>query len=81
VGAGILSLLFEDPDGIRLELNHVPGKGLWAERRYKFERLALRQGSFRFAENAQGSKARCVTARLTALAAADRLRHDRGNGN
>jgi catechol 2,3-dioxygenase-like lactoylglutathione lyase family enzyme len=22
------SLLFEDPDGIRLELNHVPGKGL-----------------------------------------------------
>jgi catechol 2,3-dioxygenase-like lactoylglutathione lyase family enzyme len=24
------SLLFEDPDGIRLELNHVPGKGLLA---------------------------------------------------
>lgn len=22
------SVLFEDPDGIRLELNHVPGKGL-----------------------------------------------------
>ena len=21
-------VLFEDPDGIRLELNHVPGKGL-----------------------------------------------------
>jgi catechol 2,3-dioxygenase-like lactoylglutathione lyase family enzyme len=26
--AGYYSLLFEDPDGIRLELNHVPGKGL-----------------------------------------------------
>jgi branched-chain amino acid transport system substrate-binding protein len=26
-------------------------------------------------------KARCVAARVTALAAADRLRHDRGNGN
>ncbi len=25
---GYYSLLFEDPDGIRLELNHVPGKGL-----------------------------------------------------
>ena len=24
---GYYSLLFEDPDGIRLELNHVPGKG------------------------------------------------------
>ena len=21
-------MLFEDPDGIRLEINHVPGKGL-----------------------------------------------------
>ena len=39
---GYYSILFEDPDGIRLELNHVPGKGLlgsalrssveWAER-------------------------------------------------
>ncbi len=28
---GYYSLLFEDPDGIRLELNHVPGKGLLAE--------------------------------------------------
>jgi hypothetical protein len=28
MGAGILFDLFEDPDGIRLELNHVPGKGL-----------------------------------------------------
>jgi hypothetical protein len=25
---GYYSLLFEDPDGIRMELNHVPGKGL-----------------------------------------------------
>jgi hypothetical protein len=22
------SVLFEDPDGVRLEVNHVPGKGL-----------------------------------------------------
>lgn len=28
---GYYSLLFEDPDGIRLELNHVPGKGLLTE--------------------------------------------------
>ena len=27
---GYYSLLFEDPDGIRLEMNHVPGKGLLA---------------------------------------------------
>lgn len=27
---GYYSMLFEDPDGIRLELNHVPGKGLLA---------------------------------------------------
>jgi catechol 2,3-dioxygenase-like lactoylglutathione lyase family enzyme len=25
---GYYSLLFEDPDGIRLEVNHVPGRGL-----------------------------------------------------
>jgi hypothetical protein len=25
---GYYSLLFEDPDGIRLEINFVPGKGL-----------------------------------------------------
>src|SRR5262249_57110195 len=24
---GYYSVLFEDPDGIRLEINHVPGKG------------------------------------------------------
>jgi catechol 2,3-dioxygenase-like lactoylglutathione lyase family enzyme len=29
---GYYSMLFEDPDGIRLEINHVPGKGLLAER-------------------------------------------------
>jgi catechol 2,3-dioxygenase-like lactoylglutathione lyase family enzyme len=25
---GYYSVLFEDPDGVRLEMNHVPGKGL-----------------------------------------------------
>jgi catechol 2,3-dioxygenase-like lactoylglutathione lyase family enzyme len=25
---GYYSVLFEDPDGIRIEINHVPGKGL-----------------------------------------------------
>ncbi|MFQ5458328.1 MAG: VOC family protein, partial [Myxococcota bacterium] len=25
---GYYSVLFEDPDGIRIEVNHVPGKGL-----------------------------------------------------
>lgn len=29
---GYYSLLFEDPDGIRLEINHVPGKGLLEEK-------------------------------------------------
>jgi catechol 2,3-dioxygenase-like lactoylglutathione lyase family enzyme len=28
---GYYSVLFEDPDGIRLEVNHVPGKGLLVE--------------------------------------------------
>ena len=28
---GYYSILFEDPDGIRLEANHVPGKGLLAQ--------------------------------------------------
>ena len=27
---GYYSVLFEDPDGVRLEINHVPGKGLLA---------------------------------------------------
>ena len=26
---GYYSVLFEDPDGIRLELNHVPGRGVF----------------------------------------------------
>ncbi|MEX0644205.1 MAG: VOC family protein [Parvularculaceae bacterium] len=26
---GYYSILFEDPDGVRLEMNHVPGKGLF----------------------------------------------------
>ena len=25
---GYYSVLFEDPDGLRLEINHIPGKGL-----------------------------------------------------
>jgi catechol 2,3-dioxygenase-like lactoylglutathione lyase family enzyme len=29
---GYYSVLFEDPDGIRLEMNHVPGAGLLAAR-------------------------------------------------
>ena len=29
---GYYSVLFEDPDGIRLEVNHVPGKGLLDEK-------------------------------------------------
>ncbi len=28
---GYYSVLFEDPDGIRIEMNHVPGPGLLAE--------------------------------------------------
>jgi len=28
---GYYSVLFEDPDGIRLEMNHVPGQGVFAE--------------------------------------------------
>jgi len=28
---GYYSVLFEDPDGIRLEMNHVPGRGLLTE--------------------------------------------------
>ncbi|MDH3214062.1 MAG: VOC family protein [Myxococcales bacterium] len=30
---GYYSVLFEDPDGCRLEMNFVPGKGLLAEKR------------------------------------------------
>ncbi len=28
---GYYSVLFEDPDGVRLEVNHVPGRGLLAD--------------------------------------------------
>ena len=28
---GCYSILFEDPDGIRLEINRVPGKGLLSD--------------------------------------------------
>lgn len=28
---GYYSILFEDPDGVRLEINHVPGRGLLSE--------------------------------------------------
>ena len=28
---GYYSLLFEDPSGIRIEINHVPGKGVLEE--------------------------------------------------
>jgi catechol 2,3-dioxygenase-like lactoylglutathione lyase family enzyme len=28
---GYYSILFEDPDGVRLEINHVPGRGLLVE--------------------------------------------------
>jgi catechol 2,3-dioxygenase-like lactoylglutathione lyase family enzyme len=30
---GYYSVLFEDPDGIRLEMNHVPGRGLLEPKR------------------------------------------------
>ena len=45
---GYYSILFEDPDGIRLELNHVPGKGLlavtasWSPDRARRTRLRCR---------------------------------------
>lgn len=29
---GYYSVLFEDPDGIRIEVNYIPGKGLLAEK-------------------------------------------------
>lgn len=29
--SGYYSMLFEDPDGIRLEINYIPGKGLLAD--------------------------------------------------
>lgn len=32
---GYYSILFEDPDGIRLEVNHVPGKGIFDTPRFE----------------------------------------------
>jgi hypothetical protein len=29
---GYYSMLFEDPDGIRLEINHVPGRGVFKDK-------------------------------------------------
>jgi catechol 2,3-dioxygenase-like lactoylglutathione lyase family enzyme len=29
---GYYSMLFEDPDGIRLEINHVPGRGVFEDK-------------------------------------------------
>jgi hypothetical protein len=31
MGTRLLLVLFEDPDGIRLEMNYVPGRGLLEE--------------------------------------------------
>ena len=38
---GYYSVLFEDPDGIRLEMNHVPGQGVLAEG------LSMKPGEYR----------------------------------
>jgi len=45
MGAGILFAAVRGSDGIRLELNHVPGKGFWPER----DASALSSRPFRFA--------------------------------
>jgi catechol 2,3-dioxygenase-like lactoylglutathione lyase family enzyme len=39
---GYYSVLFEDPDGIRLELNYVPGKGVFEAGAQRLEREAPR---------------------------------------
>jgi hypothetical protein len=78
---GYYSLLFEDPDGIRLELNHVPGKGLLAWRTWDSSTSALRHRSFRFAEKCADCKGDRMTAVSLRLAAAHRLRHDPRNRN
>jgi catechol 2,3-dioxygenase-like lactoylglutathione lyase family enzyme len=39
---GYYSLLFEDPDGIRLELNHVPGRDCWRKGRLLVRRSKKR---------------------------------------
>ncbi|MEP7210137.1 MAG: VOC family protein [Alphaproteobacteria bacterium] len=40
---GYYSILFEDPDGVRLELNHVPGKGVFETESGKVELVEPRQ--------------------------------------
>ena len=40
---GYYSILFEDPDGVRLELNHVPGKGVFDTAEQKVKASAPRE--------------------------------------
>ena len=63
---GYYSLLFEDPDGIRLELNHVPGKGLLGLTTLKVIPLSGKT---------------CGGSGLPRLAAVDAMRHDRRQQN
>ncbi|HKV54065.1 MAG TPA: VOC family protein, partial [Candidatus Binataceae bacterium] len=37
---GYYSILFEDPDGVRLEINYIPGKGLLAAEEGRLSRDA-----------------------------------------
>ena len=78
---GYYSLLFEDPDGIRLELNHVPGKGL-VGRECERAFVASRDRSHSaLRKNARLQRTR-MTARLRrGLPLWVRMRHDRGNRN
>ena len=39
---GYYSVLFEDPDGIRLEVNYIPGKGVLGDDVQRLEQLAPR---------------------------------------
>ena len=50
---GYYSVLFEDPDGIRLEMNFVPGKGCWPISRSSAKRKPTREG------DTQSSDSRC----------------------
>jgi len=69
VGAGILLAAFEDPDGIRLEINHVPGKGCSPTHRSSERQAAARQ--------ARRTCAVTSTAGLSSPAPADRDDDDR----
>lgn len=40
---GYYSILFEDPDGVRLEINHVPGKGVFETESGKIALVGPRQ--------------------------------------